>query len=98
MNLAPVFFLVLAAQAAAPPEFKPVREYIEEQVRAGKAPSLAVAVVREGKVVWAEGFGVGDLEKKTPATADSIYLLASVSKPITATGLMVLKDRGLVDL
>jgi CubicO group peptidase (beta-lactamase class C family) len=93
------FLLALAAQdVAAPPEFKSVREFIEERVRAGNVPSLAVAVVREGNLVWAEGFGLADLEKKTPATSDSIYLLASVSKPMTATGLMVLKDRGLIDL
>jgi len=90
--------LIAGQDSAAPPEFKEVRERIQEAVRAGQAPSLALAVVRDAKVVWAEGFGVADLESKTPATADSVYLLASVSKPLTATGLMVLKDRGLVDL
>ncbi len=91
--------LPLAAQEpACPAEFRPVREHIQEGIRGGAAPSLALAVIRGGRVVWAEGFGLGDLERKTPATADSIYVLASVSKPITATGLMVLKDRGLVDL
>lgn len=82
----------------APPEFERVRAAIEDGIERGLAPSLAVAVIRGGRLVWAEGFGLADLEKKTRATADSIYLLASVSKPITATGLMVLKDRGLVDL
>ncbi|MBM3791867.1 MAG: beta-lactamase family protein, partial [Acidobacteria bacterium] len=45
-----------------------------------------------------EGFGFADLERKNPATSDSIYILASVSKPITTTGLMILKDQGLIDL
>jgi CubicO group peptidase (beta-lactamase class C family) len=87
-----------AGEVPAPPEFARVREAIEDGIRKGLAPSLAVAVIRGNRVVWAEGFGVADLEEGTRATADSIYLLASVSKPITATGLMVLKDRGLVDL
>ncbi|RUL85362.1 serine hydrolase domain-containing protein [Tautonia sociabilis] len=82
----------------APPEFAEPRAFIEAQVAEGRSPSVAVAVVRDGEVVWAEGFGVANLEAGTAASADSIYWLASVSKPITATGLMVLVDRGLVDL
>ena len=56
---------------------------ILERVAGGIAPSCAVAVVRQGKPVWAEGFGIADLERGRKATADSIYVLASVSKPIT---------------
>ena len=81
-----------------PAEFGPVRALIEEAIAKGASPSLALAVVKGDRVVWAEGFGWADLERKIRATSNSIYLLASVSKPITATGLMVLVDRGLVDL
>lgn len=87
-----------AQNVPAPAEFASVRDEIAKQIENGAAPSVAVAVVREDKVIWAEGFGYANVEKKTPATADSIYLLASVSKPITATGLMLLKDQGLIDL
>lgn len=93
-----ILLAALAQDVPAPPEFREARQLAADGVEKGAAPSCAVAVVRDGRVVWSEGFGWADLEKKTRATADSIYLLASVSKPITATGLMVLKDRGLVDL
>ncbi len=82
----------------APPEFAAVRAYIEQSIRDGLAPSVAVAVIKSDKVIWAEGFGYADLQRKTKATPDSIYILASVSKPITATGLMILKDQGLIEL
>lgn len=86
------------ADVPAPPEFRPVAEFVRAEVAAGKVPSVAVAVVKEQRVVWAEGFGLADRERGVPATADSVYRLASISKPITATGLVLLKDRGLIDL
>ena len=60
--------------------------------------SLAVAVAKNGKILWEEGFGWADRENMVPADEHTMYSLASVSKPITATGLMVLKERGLLDL
>jgi CubicO group peptidase (beta-lactamase class C family) len=82
----------------APSEFSKVRKYIQRSIVDGLAPSVAVAVVRDDNVIWAEGFGFADLERKKAATPNSIYRLASISKPITATGLMILVDRGQLDL
>ena len=55
-------------------------------------------MIRNDRVVWAEGFGWADIERQRKATANSIYLLASVSKPITSTALMKLVDEGKLDL
>lgn len=82
----------------APSEFNDVQAFIERSIADGRAPSVAVAVVKDDKLIWTQGFGFADLEAKRPATADSVYLLASVSKPITATGLMRLVDQGKIDL
>jgi CubicO group peptidase (beta-lactamase class C family) len=87
-----------AKDTPAPPAFTRVREFIQEGIREQRAPSVAVAVLRDDKVIWAEGFGWADIEAKRAATSDSIYLLASVSKPIAATGLMLLLDAGKIDL
>lgn len=84
------------AEVPAPAKFEAVRSFIQEGIRREQAPSVAVAVIQDDEVVWAEGFA--DLERHRPATADSIYLLASVSKPITPTGLMLLVDQGRVEL
>ncbi|HEV2915310.1 MAG TPA: serine hydrolase [Pyrinomonadaceae bacterium] len=81
-----------------PAEFKAVRDFIEEKIRTGIVPSLVIMVVRDNQTIWAEAFGYADLEKKREATLNSIYKIASVSKPITVTGLMTLVDRGLVNL
>jgi len=61
-------------------------------------PSAAVAVARDGEIVWEEGFGWADRERRVPATPRTLYSLGSISKPVTATALMVLVERGLLSL
>ena len=80
------------------PELEPVRQKLAAAVLEQGAPSLAVAVAREGKILWAEGFGWADRARRVPADAHTPYSLASISKPITATGLMALVEKGKVDL
>src|ERR1035441_7701442 len=48
-------------------------------------PGLSVAVIDRGRVLLARGYGLSDLENQVPATADTVYRIASVSKSITAT-------------
>jgi serine beta-lactamase-like protein LACTB, mitochondrial len=63
-----------------------------------KAPGLSVAVVREGEFAWAAGFGMADLENSVPATAQTVYRLASISKTLTATAALALWEAGKLDL
>lgn len=88
-----------AARAiSTPPEYAKIREFIQNAVDEGLTPSVAVGVIKDGALVWAEGFGLADRERNIAATPDTIYWLASVSKPLSATGLMQLVERGLIDL
>ena len=57
---------------------------------AGQVPGLSAAVVENGEFVWSAGFGMADLENFVPATSQTLYRLASVSKPITSTAAMQL--------
>jgi CubicO group peptidase (beta-lactamase class C family) len=78
--------------------FDPVRSLIEETIRKQGVASVAIAAAQDGEIVWEEAFGWADKENRVPATPNSIYALASISKSFTATGLMVLVESGLVDL
>lgn len=92
---------VAAPVAAAEPEdprFGTARAAIEQHVVAGGVPSIAVAVAEHGRIVWQQGFGWADRERRIPATADTAYALASITKTITAAGLMILVERGSLDL
>src|SRR5258708_10714090 len=79
-------------------DFGAVRDLIRARLVEQTLPSLAVAVARNGTILWEEGFGWADRENRVPATEHTMYSLASISKPITATGVMVLKEQGKLDL
>jgi serine beta-lactamase-like protein LACTB, mitochondrial len=62
------------------------------------APGLSIGVVRDRELRWSAGYGLADLENEVPATPISVYRLASVAKPITATAVLQLWERGKLDL
>jgi serine beta-lactamase-like protein LACTB, mitochondrial len=61
-------------------------------------PGLALAVAVDGKLVYSEGFGYADLEQRVPAWPTTKFRIGSISKPLTAVGLMELVEAGRVDL
>jgi CubicO group peptidase (beta-lactamase class C family) len=61
-------------------------------------PSVSIAVSRHGRVVWERSFGWADRENHVKATPDTVYSLASITKSMIATGLMVLVREGKIDL
>ncbi len=61
-------------------------------------PGIGVAVVLEGEPAWSAGFGMADLENSSPATSSTLFRLGSISKPLTATAILQLWERGKLDL
>jgi len=77
------------------------RENADRQAKewiAKGVPGLAVAVAVDGKLVYSEGFGYADLEERVPAWPTTKFRIGSISKPLTAVGLMELVEAGKVDL
>lgn len=70
-------------------------EQIRQELR---LPSMSAAIVQDQEIVWAQGFGYTDVEAQVPATADTPYHLASVTKPIAATLLLQLVEEGRLSL
>lgn len=67
-------------------------------VQGGTTAGLAIAVVRKGQTVASQGFGLANLETRTPATADSIFRIASVTKTFTSAAIMQLVEQGRLGL
>jgi len=61
-------------------------------------PGVSVAIVKDGKLVYAKGYGWGDRDKKTIASATSLFRIASVSKPLTGVSIMKLTEDTNLDL
>ena len=70
----------------------------EDALRDHPAPGISVGVQRDGEVLFAGGFGYADLENGTPATADTVYRIGSVTKQFTAAAAMLLVEEGRLDL
>jgi CubicO group peptidase (beta-lactamase class C family) len=78
--------------------FNNVRELIKNKLVENGIPSIAVAVAQGDKILWEEGFGWANREKMIASNSNIMYSLASISKPVTVTAIMILKERGLIDL
>ena len=67
-------------------------------IDAGQISAASLTVARHGKIVFAQGHGQQRPGAGPQVDADSIFLLASITKPVTACALMILVDRGLISL
>ena len=71
---------------------------INDAISKGRLPGLALGVVKNGKLVYAKGFGVSKLGSNTPVTSRSLFHMASVTKTFVATAIMQLVEQGKIDL
>jgi CubicO group peptidase (beta-lactamase class C family) len=71
-----------------------VGDYIRNEIATGKIPGAIVLIQQHGRPVYLENFGVRDVESKRPMSADTIFRLYSMSKPITSVAAMMLVDDG----
>jgi serine beta-lactamase-like protein LACTB len=71
---------------------------ITREIADKRLPALSIALVDDQKVVWARGYGFADAAKKTPATAETVYRVGSVSKLFTDLAVMQLVEQGKLDL
>ncbi len=92
--LAPSALLPQSA-AEAPPVKAALRiadEWLEYQVARQNLPSLSIGLVIGGDLLFKKSYGYADVESRTPATADTIYSICSVSKVFTAAAALQLRD------
>lgn len=95
--IAPVLLAQKAAQTTAgmdPERLARIPARMKEFVDSGTVAGVVTLVARHGVVVSLEAVGYQDLETKTPMRADSIFQIRSMTKPITAVGIMILLEEG----
>jgi len=61
-------------------------------------PGCALAIVRDGEIVYSKGYGMADLEHDIPITPQSVFYAGSVSKQFVATGILLLQEQGKLDI
>ncbi|MGH9800472.1 MAG: serine hydrolase domain-containing protein, partial [Blastocatellia bacterium] len=71
--------------------------FVEQVMKDWKVPGLSLAIVKDGKIVYAKGYGYRDVVKKLPVTPDTLFAIGSNSKSFTAAALGILADEGKLD-
>jgi CubicO group peptidase (beta-lactamase class C family) len=89
--LALPFCLAASLAGAAPPDLAPV---VEATRKTFDVPGIAVAIVKDGEVVFAEGYGLREIGKPEKVTADTRFAIASITKAFTSASLSILADDG----
>jgi D-alanyl-D-alanine carboxypeptidase len=73
-------------------------DYVKRQMQRQHIPGLSLAVVKDGRIIKAKGYGLANLELKVQAKKDTVYEIGSVTKQFTATAIMMLVEEGKVAL
>ena len=89
-NIAPRTDYVVAAEM--------LERFITSEMADKELPALSIALVDDQQVVWAKGFGFANPKSKTPATAETVYRVGSVSKLFTDIAIMQLVEQRKIDL
>ncbi|HEY5535310.1 MAG TPA: serine hydrolase domain-containing protein [Ignavibacteria bacterium] len=71
---------------------------LEERLANYKIPGISIAVIDNGEIKWARGFGYKDVSTKEPVTQNTLFQAASISKVLTAIAFMKLKEKNEIDL
>lgn len=86
------------AAAQTPDPLEEAGYDLEERMATFRVPGASVAVFDGGEVVWARGYGVVEVGGDQPVTPDTRFQAASISKPVTAVGVLRLVESGSLDL
>ena len=88
----------LAAEPNVASSIDLLSAWIDSQILYRNQPGLSVAVVYDQELVWSAGFGHADMAQQIPATPETIYRIASITKLFTATAVLQLRDAGKLQL
>ena len=77
--------------------FEQFGQKVQDGLALWDSPSAAIGVIKDGKVVLCEGYGVRDVEQKLPATRETLYQIGSCSKAFTSALVAIMVDQGKLD-
>ena len=94
-----LFCIPLCSQTPTIAQTSPkVDSFVADYMKKNHVPGLSLAVVKEGKIVMAKGYGLANVETMHRASAESVYQLASVTKQFTATLTMMMVEEKKIGL
>lgn len=79
-------------------QIEQIDSFVREKMTANHIPGLSLAVLRDGKIIYAKGYGMANLELSVPTTEKTAYAITSISKTFTALAAMMLVEAGKISL
>jgi CubicO group peptidase (beta-lactamase class C family) len=93
-----VLLLLPSAGAAQDAIAARIDAYVHDEMTRQQIPGIAAAVVKDGHVVLAKGYGLANVEHQVPVKPETVFQSGSVGKQFTATAVMLLVEQGRVSL
>jgi CubicO group peptidase (beta-lactamase class C family) len=75
-----------------------IKKFVNEQMKIWKDPGVAIAIIKDDKIIFSEGFGYSDIKKQQKVTPKTLFAIGSATKAFTATAVSMLVDERKLDL
>jgi CubicO group peptidase (beta-lactamase class C family) len=93
-----LFFINSIALAQSDATAAAVTDYVKAEMQREHIPGLSLLIVKDGKIIRAEGFGLANVELQVPVKPETVFQSGSVGKQFTATAVMMLVEEGKIGL
>ena len=93
-----IVFFSLTPCAAQDAITAKVDEYVKAEMQKQRIPGLSLAVIKDGRIILAKGYGLANVEHQVPAKPETIFQSGSMGKQFTATAVMMLVEEGKLSL
>jgi CubicO group peptidase (beta-lactamase class C family) len=77
---------------------EPAGMSLSDRMKHYQVPGVSIAVINNGEIEWAKGYGVIEVGGTQPVTPDTVFQACSISKPVSVTGIMLLAQSGEIDI
>ena len=77
---------------------EPAGMALSDRMQHYQVPGMSIAVINNGEIEWAKGYGVAEAGGTRPVTKDTVFQACSVSKPVSVMGMMLLAQSGAIDI
>jgi Beta-lactamase class C and other penicillin binding proteins len=98
LSHAALFLFLLLTASTALAQADKVDEFVKAEMQKRRIPGVSIAVVKNGEVIKAKGYGLANVELNVPAAPETVYQSGSVGKQFTATLVMMLVEEGKMSL
>ena len=92
-----LLFIAIAHGQSVQKQIKALDSYIENAIKVWQPPGLAVAVIKDGKVIFSKGYGINSVEQKKAVDTHTLFAVGSTTKAFISASLAMLVDEGKVE-